>query len=78
MTSQLDHLDQIARRVAKDGRLGPQSTGENVYIALAANRPDCLDELGYTIAEAIARIGPEWTDELVKRWQYQGDPTKAP
>lgn len=37
-----------------------QSTGEKVAVALALNRADWLAHMGYTIAEAIERAGPEW------------------
>lgn len=43
-----------------------QSTGERVSVALALNRADWLEKIGYTIAEAIDRAGPEWV-ELVPR-----------
>lgn len=72
MDSQLDRLDEIANRVARDhfAGYGPLSTGERIYVAIAASRSDILEEEGYTIAEALARIGPEWRVELLRRWQY--------
>ena len=79
MTSQLDRLDDIALKVAK-GNLdstGALSTGERVYVALAANSVELLDAHGYTIAEALARLGPEWTQKLIVRWQYRGSPKKV-
>lgn len=36
------------------------SAGEAVAAALVLNRPDWLAKMGYTLAEAIERIGPEW------------------
>jgi hypothetical protein len=36
-----------------------QSTGEQVAVALVLNRADWLDELGYTLAEAIERTGQD-------------------
>lgn len=76
--SQLDTLDGVAIRVAKDDltTFGVLSTGERLYVALAANRADLLDQLGYTVAEAIARLGQDWTNELIARWQYRGNPRK--
>ena len=53
------------------------STGDRLYVVLASNRFDLLNAEKYTFAEAIARLGPEWTAELVKRWQYAVDPRKA-
>jgi hypothetical protein len=37
-----------------------QSTGEKVAVALVLNRADWLEEIGYTIAEAIERAGQDW------------------
>ena len=48
-----------------------------LYVVLASNRFDLFNAEKYTFAEAIARLGPEWTAELVKRWQYAVDPRKA-
>lgn len=39
---------------------GPLSTGEALMAALALNRPDWLARMGYTIVEAMERIGDEW------------------
>ncbi|MCA2998065.1 MAG: hypothetical protein ING75_05615 [Rhodocyclaceae bacterium] len=74
--SQFDRLDRLAIKVAKGNRDGVEvlSTGEAVYVALAANDAALLKDLNYTIAEAIARLGPDWTATLVERWQYLGDP----
>lgn len=43
-----------------------QSTGEKVAVALAMNRADWLAEEGYTIAEAIERIGETWVSLIPK------------
>ncbi|MBC3884934.1 MULTISPECIES: hypothetical protein [Oxalobacteraceae] len=51
---------------AKDAKRGGkdawdvQSTGEKVAVALALNKPEWLASLGYTLAEAIDRTGPQW------------------
>lgn len=76
MSTQLDHLDGIAKEVAKgdESRLGPLSTGESLYVALASNRGDLLASRGYTIAEALSRLGEDWTASLIERWRYAGDP----
>lgn len=42
-----------------------QSTGEKVAVALALNRADWLEEVGYTIPEAIDRTG-EWVSLIPK------------
>ncbi len=47
-------------RAAKIGGIDawrPQSTGEKVAVALVLNRADWLQEIGYTIPEAIERAG---------------------
>lgn len=74
----LDHLDAMALRVAKGDTkgLGVLSRGEYLYVVLAANRADLLAAGNDTIAEAIARLGEDWTAQLVERWQYKGDPTR--
>ncbi len=43
---------------------GPLSTGEKLMGALALNRPDWLAQMGYTIVEALERIGEEWCQML--------------
>ena len=45
---------------AGDDGPGPLSTGEALMAALALNRPDWLARKGYTIVEALERIGEEW------------------
>ncbi|MFJ3487084.1 hypothetical protein ACIPL1_27250 [Pseudomonas sp. NPDC090202] len=78
MSDQLDHLDAMALRVAKGDEkgLGSLSRGEYLYVVLAANRTDLLAEGNDTIAEALARLGDDWTYELIERWRYKGNPTK--
>ena len=74
--SQIDGLNAIAMDVAKhqDHDFGVLSTGEKVYVALAANRMDLLKAMHYTIPEALARLGPEWIKALIYSWQYAGNP----
>ena len=78
MDTTFDRLDQIAIAVARGDAsgFGVLSTGEKVYVALAANDAALLSEMDYTIAEAIARLGAERTATLVARWQYRGNPRK--
>lgn len=74
MSSHLDHLDDIARQAF--GKRGtpaafePLSTGEQLYVALAANRADLLKQCRYTVAQALARLDDDWTAELVRRWRH--------
>jgi hypothetical protein len=71
-SSQLDHLDAIANRViAGDlSGFGVLSTGERLYVALAANAPDLLAEDDYTIAQALRRLDDGDVDALMQRWAY--------
>ena len=74
--TKLNTLDALAEKVAKgeSSAAGGLSTGERLYIALASNNLAMLESDGYTIAEALARIGTDWTAELISRWQYRGNP----
>ena len=57
---------------ARDAKIGGhsawcvQSTGEMVAVALALNRADWLQEVGYTIPEAIDRAGELWVKLIPK------------
>jgi hypothetical protein len=75
--SQIDGLNAIVLDVAKhqDHAFYSLSTGEQVYVALASNRMDLLAKIhDYTIAEALARLGPQWIQYLVDSWEYAGNP----
>lgn len=74
-SSQIDRLDNLVRNIRSgDPRAieatGPLSTGERLYVALAANRCDLLRDDGYTIAQALARLDEPWVAALIQRWQY--------
>lgn len=74
MTPQhIDHLDAVAERVARGDReaAAALSTGEQLYVALAANDMTLLASNQYTIAGALGRLGDEWVRELVTRWEYR-------
>src|SRR5690606_21782387 len=53
----------IAQEAALHG-IGTMSLGEALTAALILNRCDWLRERGYSIAEALERIGPQWTARL--------------
>jgi hypothetical protein len=59
------HYEHLLRK-ARDAKRGEhdawavQSTGEKVAVALVLNSGDWLEEIQYTIAEAIERSGKEW------------------
>lgn len=70
----LDRLDEAADALRNDEECGyaPLSTGEKIYVALAANKPELLKPLGYTITGALDRLGPEDTAALIARWHFRG------
>lgn len=43
-----------------------QSTGEKLAVALVLNKPEWIKEMGYTLAEAVDRVGPEWCALLLR------------
>lgn len=57
--SEFDHL-VMKTREALAGHIGVLSTGEALAAALVLNRFDWLEKMGYTMAQAIDRIGTEW------------------
>lgn len=68
MDNRFDYLDEIAEdlKAGDDRRVGVLSTGEMIYVYLAANKIPP----GYTIASAISRLGEEWSNEMVSRHRY--------
>jgi hypothetical protein len=74
--SQTDRLNGVALQLAQkdDAAFGVLSKGEQCYVALASNRVDLLKSIGYTIPEALARLGDVWTASLIASWQYAGNP----
>ncbi len=70
-SSTFDYLDDIALAV-QDGnarQFGALSTGEQLYVAMAASRMDLMPD--FNIAQAIERLGAMWTMELVARWRHR-------
>ena len=76
MSAQLQHLDEIAREAfaGKYDRVGPLSTGERLYVALASGR---MREIapGDHIAYAVHRVGPEWMEHMLQVWQSSTQPS---
>lgn len=60
------HLLSKARNAIRFGRTAwaVQSTGEKIAVALVLNLADWLEEIGYTIAEAIERAGQVWVSMI--------------
>lgn len=64
MTTTIDtRMLDIAQHAAVSG-IGAMSLGEALTAALVLNRSDWLRERGYSIVEALERIGPEWAARL--------------
>ncbi|TSA04896.1 MAG: hypothetical protein D4R81_01205 [Nitrospiraceae bacterium] len=59
MTTRHQHLIRICREAVAGG-WAVQSTGEKLLTALILNRGDWLSEMGYTMADAIDRVGLDW------------------
>lgn len=72
----LEQLDEIAREAWEGNyaRVGVLSTGERLYVALAAGR---MRELapGDSIAYAVERVGPEWMAHMLEVWRHDTQPT---
>lgn len=66
--NQFDHLDEIAAdlRTGDSRRVGVLSSGERIYVYLAAN----MIPPGETIASALHRLGPDWLVQLIDRHKY--------
>lgn len=67
----LEKLDGMVRRVGRgaDDGFWVLSTGEQVYVALAANRFDLLTKMDFTIAQALWRLDPGWSTHLEDTWR---------
>ncbi|HPE81331.1 MAG TPA: hypothetical protein PKZ35_15135 [Gammaproteobacteria bacterium] len=65
-----DRLDKIVADVKAGDteQVGVLSTGEYLYVALAASSCELLGD--DSIAYALSRIGPEAVAELIQRHQY--------
>lgn len=63
-----EHLMSKARDAKHGGHdaWAVQSTGERTAVALILNRADWLEEMGYTLAEAIERSGSEWVSQAAE------------
>ena len=60
----LQRTIEVARAATRMGGPGPLSTGEALTAALVLNRHDWLDEMDYTIAEALDRIDTDTVQHL--------------
>lgn len=67
------NLDNLVVRIIEQSNvpdLGTLSDSELLYVALASNSKMLLNKTGYTMVQAFDRIGPEWRDHLLAKWQY--------
>jgi len=64
--AEFEHLLRKAQDAKAGGRnaWNVMSTGEKLAVAMALNKPEWLEAMGYTMLEALARIGPEWMSLL--------------
>lgn len=72
---ELEHILQKCRE-AKHGGFGVLSTGEKLTAAIVLNRADWLDQMGYSMALAIERIGPAWLERIpdaARQLVYEGE-----
>jgi hypothetical protein len=67
-SGQYEHLLRKSRDAKRGGHdaWAVQSTGEKVAVALVLNRAEWLEEIEYTLAEAIDRSGAEWIAMIPK------------
>jgi hypothetical protein len=65
MVYKSEHLLEKCR-YAKEYGFETLSTGERLIVALVLNRPDWLQQLGYTMVEAVDWIGHEWLRRLLQ------------
>jgi len=70
----MSELDAAARQirakvrmvVADEQRFGVLSTGERIAVAVVLDRYDLLQRAWGTIAEAVYRLGPLWTEAALR------------
>lgn len=64
--------------LANQARFGTLSTGERIAVAVVLDRYDLIQRAWGTIAEAIDRLGPVWTEAAlrVQRNGWQEDSTQ--
>jgi hypothetical protein len=65
-------------RDALAGGWDVQSTGERLATALVLNRPQLIESMGYTLAEAVDRIGPAWCTMLLRVQRVLEDEQRVP
>lgn len=73
MSNRFEDLDRIAEEIRQRSQIQLRFLGSDdfLYVCLAADRTDLMDEFGFTVPAALLRLGPDWTAALVQRHQYQ-------
>lgn len=72
---ELEHILEKCR-AANNGDFGVLSTSEKLTAAVVLNRADWLEEMGYSMAMAIERIGPAWLERIpdaARQLVYEGE-----
>lgn len=59
-------LEKVRMIVADEQRFGVLSTGERIAVAVVLDRYDLLQRAWGTIAEAVYRLGPLWTEAALR------------
>lgn len=71
----VEHLMRKVRDAAQGG-INSMSTGEALAASLVLNRPDWLETMGYTIAEALNRLDEDAVFSIIqaeKQWKQESD-----
>lgn len=74
MSQKHQHMLRLCRE-AIAGERAVHSTGEQLLTALILNRADWLNEMEYTIADAMDRVGLDWIaliPEVLKTLREEG------
>lgn len=62
-------MERIARQSTEAdelGELGPWSTGEKLAVCLVLGRLDWLEQMHYTVLEAVDRLGEVWLSAAIR------------
>jgi hypothetical protein len=59
-------LEKVRMFLADETRFGVLSTGERIAVAVVLDRYDLIQRAWGTIAEAVDRLGPLWTQAALR------------
>lgn len=82
MSAMRERVAQLVRFVEQDERRrGVLSTGERIAVALVLDRAEWLAEMGYSLLDAVDRLGPVWLEAArgVRRagWNVSSTPERG-